>query len=682
MVTSRPYGYQTNPLRGGTVLEVRAFDQHQIKEFVYKWYLANEIMSSKNVDRGVRLKAQESADELIQKLVSKQALFELSVSPLLLTMITTVHRYRSSLPERRVELYAEIFDVFLGKRRRGKGLDIDLTPAQKRRVLKPLAYSMMQAEQREISTNEAISVINLLLLSVSPNSDAAEFLKHIEESSGLLIEKENNIYSFAHLTFQECLAAMHARDTEGLVGHLAKNVSDSWWHETIRLYSALGDASKIIQACLLDQQSSVSALTLAFECVDEALEVQPDVRDAVEELIQERVEDTDPTLRDLVAEAMLSLRIKRLIRLDDSRKVDIDLISHAEYQLFLDEMYNKREYYQPDHWQKRRFPKGSGNKPVAGVRPSDADAFCKWLTAKAPGPWQYRIPLDNELEQESSYWPKEIKVNGLNYWVKIVDESEQNKLSSPFDSDPSVSNEIVRTLASTIFKDFGHVGDLASARGLDLVQARRKARIRARQIGLQRDHILDLDHTITRARALSSSLSRAHTYARTIARTRALSRVRIFAIEYNSAISRAFNLDRDRLRERDIVHIRAREIASAIDLVRVIANGLDFKRIRTFGPDKIRFLGEVISNFLDAFILLGFLLESNRPDAKLTKLLWKTRKGKDEIFLEELMEDFFNISIDFIILHERIEGSLNAFEGIRIVAEQETSIARRKQLID
>ena len=72
------------------------------------------------------------------------------MNPLLLTLIATVHRYRSQLPGRRVELYAEICDVFLGKRQQAKDLELDLTPAQKVRVLRVLAYEMMCREVREI----------------------------------------------------------------------------------------------------------------------------------------------------------------------------------------------------------------------------------------------------------------------------------------------------------------------------------------------------------------------------------------------------------------------------------------------------------------------------------------------------------------------------------------------------
>lgn len=61
VITSRPFGYRSNPLSGVTVLEVRPFSQQQVQKFVHNWYLANEIMAAKKNDPGVYMKAREGA---------------------------------------------------------------------------------------------------------------------------------------------------------------------------------------------------------------------------------------------------------------------------------------------------------------------------------------------------------------------------------------------------------------------------------------------------------------------------------------------------------------------------------------------------------------------------------------------------------------------------------------------
>ena len=60
---------------------------------------------------------------------------------------------------RRVELYAEFCDVFLGRFQAAKEIPDRLTAAQKRELLEPLAPHMMQQGLRDISATEAASAI-------------------------------------------------------------------------------------------------------------------------------------------------------------------------------------------------------------------------------------------------------------------------------------------------------------------------------------------------------------------------------------------------------------------------------------------------------------------------------------------------------------------------------------------
>ena len=396
VVTSRPYGYRDNPVAGVTALEVCGFTGEQIEYFVRNWYLANEIMSAQKDDPGVRMKANDGAADLLHRVYSTPALSDLAVNPLLLTMIATVHRYRSSLPGRRVELYAEICDVFLGKRQQARGLDLDLTPAQKRSVLQPLAYYMMCKRQRMLPAEEAKSVIAGPLAQVDAHADPDLFLRLIENGSGLLVERENGLYGFSHLSFQEYLASVYAC-TARLGDELVTHVVEDWWRETIRLYAAQADATPIVAACLAEARVSVPALALAIECQDEALQLDPAQRAALSNLLDAGIEDPDPDRRRLIAETLLTLRTRRLTRLDDLREADDSLITHAEYQLFVDDMRAQGKYYQPDHWQSYQFQAGQGRQPVLGVRPSDAVAFCDWLTKRAGEGWRYRIPHAAEL---------------------------------------------------------------------------------------------------------------------------------------------------------------------------------------------------------------------------------------------------------------------------------------------
>ena len=136
------------------------------------------------------MRANVGAQDLVRRIQQASALSSMAVNPLLLTMIATIHRYRSTLPGKRVELYAEICDVFLGKRQQARDMKVDLSPAQCVRVFQPLAYEMMQREQREISTLAAQKIIQEPLKLVHEQMTPEAFLQMVENMSGLLLERE------------------------------------------------------------------------------------------------------------------------------------------------------------------------------------------------------------------------------------------------------------------------------------------------------------------------------------------------------------------------------------------------------------------------------------------------------------------------------------------------------------
>lgn len=307
VLSSRPFGYKANPLSDVTVLQVRPFSSKQQEQFVHNWYLANEVMSSQRDDPGVREDAREGAVDLLERIRSSSTISELAVNPLLLTMIATVHRYRSSLPGRRVELYAEICEVFLGKRQQARGIQIDMTPKQIITVLSHLACYMMFREIRELDHAEALSVISKPLASVNPGITGDQFLKNVENASGLLIELESGRYSFSHLTFQEYLASVLVIDG-GIEKKMIEKIDNQWWRETIRLYCAQTNATNVINACL--NSLDINALSLAIECMDEARIVSPATRDHYQDVMEKGVEDPNPERRKLIASAWLKRRTR------------------------------------------------------------------------------------------------------------------------------------------------------------------------------------------------------------------------------------------------------------------------------------------------------------------------------------------------------------------------------------
>lgn len=440
IVTSRPLGYQSTPLTGMTTLKVNNFTPEQVEQFLHNWYLANEVMSSQRHDLGTRINARNGAEDLLKRLHATPALLALAVNPLLLTMIATVHQYRDRLPGKRVSLYDEICEVFLGKHQEAKGLRLELTAAQQRLVLRSLAYHMMVRKIRNISFNEASQVIADPLAKVSSYLSPEMFLQLVEETSALLLEQEKGTYSFAHLTFQEYLAATYI-NAERLEHILVSQITASWWEETIRLYCAIGDATPIIQAFMEIRNLSVNALSLALECQQEAFQIEQSTKSQFEAFIAQEAENPDSERRQLIAQALFSQRSRQMIALEKGAYIDTSLITHAEYQIFLDE---RKNVHQPDHWVTSSFPHGSGQTAVLGVRRSDAEEFCIWLTEREAGSWRYRLPSLSESEQaeESASETTKMKV-GTGYWVD-GDEGFIWAKGTPHQSDNILDQSFVR----------------------------------------------------------------------------------------------------------------------------------------------------------------------------------------------------------------------------------------------
>jgi NACHT domain/Sulfatase-modifying factor enzyme 1 len=526
VLTSRPYGYRENPLNGVTILDVQAFTQDQVERFIHNWYLANELKSWGKDDLSVQLHTREGTQDLLKRLHQAPALLSLAVNPLLLTMIATVHRYRSSLPGKRVDLYAEICEVFLGKRHEAFGITHELSPAQKQQVLQPLAYWMMQQGKREITLQKVLQVIQPSLEQVAMKISPTEFLRLIENESGLFLENNPGMYGFAHLTFQEYLAAVHIKEEE--TEHvLIDQVSNSWWHETMRLYCAQADATVVIQACLAGSPPTIEALVLAFECDEEKLKIQPHVQTQLNTILKTNVDDVEPERRQVIAEVLLARRLHRMILLHHETYIDTSFITCAEYQVFLDEQRAQSRYYQPDHWTTFSYPKGSANTPILGVRRSDAQAFCVWLTTRDKEGWQYHLPRSGEWPlKKKEQWKEPFVEAG--YWVD--DEPLLEWVQG------NLSEALQQHIAFALTRASNRPIDLALARALDLTSARNRTLALDRDLVHSRHLISDL------VRDLASVDTRDLASVDTRARARILTNARLLANALGLTSAYAFDL--------------------------------------------------------------------------------------------------------------------------------------------
>ncbi len=274
IVTSRPKAYRNQDaahrLELSTPLWVRNFDDIQRRDFVTRWYQCQERYAEggRTTPDVVQL-ANQNAQDLLEQIESRQELKDLAKNPLLLNMIVTFHRRYpgAKLPQRRVELYQEICQLQLKDRPRARQLDTLLTQCDAQAILQRVALYMMERRIERIPHEDLLSCVAYGLdqeeespaESLEESLNAEEFIEQVTQISELLVQQEDE-YEFAHLSFQEYLAAAEIARTkrENL---LYDRFADDWWKPTILLYAA-----QVKPAQLLRQMLSQGFTDLAYTC--------------------------------------------------------------------------------------------------------------------------------------------------------------------------------------------------------------------------------------------------------------------------------------------------------------------------------------------------------------------------------------------------------------------------------
>ncbi|WP_326762545.1 NACHT domain-containing protein [Streptomyces phaeochromogenes] len=397
VVTSRPHGYEANPLPGAEVLQVRRFTAEQISRFLHQWSYATERRAREGTEHEVRAVARRTAEDLLVRIRDQPALYDLAANPLLLTMTANVHRYRGQLPGSRAELYAEMCDVLLHRRSEARGMRdaTGLSGPHKQHIVQHLALAMMKARTRDCSVSDAATAIQHPLQEV-PGDVAPETFLEEARKSGLLVEREHGTYGFAHLTLQEYLAAAQLGTPHADTRLLTTNVHDPWWRETILLWAAGNDATAIITACL--NLDTVAALALAFDCADQARTVAPDTRSLLDSVLEPVGPGQNSTRRRLLAGIQATRTLRETIPLSDTTALCARPIPANLYHQFIQEELAEGRHY-PYTARPTRTPEGSS--PAMGMYAQDAERFIDWLN-NITSDTAYRLPTPAELSDPAA----------------------------------------------------------------------------------------------------------------------------------------------------------------------------------------------------------------------------------------------------------------------------------------
>ncbi|WP_175164934.1 NACHT domain-containing protein [Paraburkholderia fynbosensis] len=256
IVSSRLVGYEAEIRFDETYghYRVAKLRPAEIEKFILDWYAArieDDVESKRNAADLIR----------VIKHTDSESIRDLARNPLLLTIVTLVHRIDAVLPDQRVILYQKCTETLLNTWYKAKRRDEEAVKGRVERRnrlrIEAIAYWMQKrslgAQGRSVvSHNDLLAFLTDYINererpkeTDDPAEDQAEiFLGFIKNAAGLLIEAGDGLYSFIHLTFQEYLCATHlsafgeVKGAQSIWDELGGELQHPRWREVVRLLVA------------------------------------------------------------------------------------------------------------------------------------------------------------------------------------------------------------------------------------------------------------------------------------------------------------------------------------------------------------------------------------------------------------------------------------------------------------
>lgn len=227
--TSRIAGYLAAPLpETFAAVRVLEMDDGQIEQFLR--YYAPAVIASEAPDRARSIVDAEAAAivrDILDALATTPGVRRLASNPLLLTTLLLVHRSQGELPARRVDAYKAVTDALGHTWRAVQGVPRAELPDDRQLTqwLTRLGdWLHRYRSERAATARDLLEVLGPLwaqdhhtdwdpeVLDVSDvtsreeGRDIIDFVKQVNQHSGLLVEHAPGRWGFSHLTFEEFYA--------------------------------------------------------------------------------------------------------------------------------------------------------------------------------------------------------------------------------------------------------------------------------------------------------------------------------------------------------------------------------------------------------------------------------------------------------------------------------------------
>lgn len=244
LVSSRPVGYPAGTLRQLNFAEcdLQDFEESHITEYARHWCTAIRLAQNEP-DEEARREGAKEGDQIVAGFKGHPYIGNLARNPLMLSAICLVNYFEGGeLPKDRAKLYKLCVEGLLHHWDQRRGIRSEYSLEEKLRVCREVAIAMQADDRAEYEAGPVLAIFTAVL---KKQERAKRLLEHIRYRTGLLIERRAGVFAFAHLTFQEYLAACAVYEGNLAkidAAQLASEHEDGRWHEVIALYCGTAPA--------------------------------------------------------------------------------------------------------------------------------------------------------------------------------------------------------------------------------------------------------------------------------------------------------------------------------------------------------------------------------------------------------------------------------------------------------
>lgn len=238
VATVRPLAVEPDWLASEGFEELRLLPMRNedIAAFVAAWHRAARL------DDPDHAALAELERDLTRQFETNSTLSNLARTPLLCAVICALHRRRQGLlPETRWSLYDSALAMLLGNRDRRRRIDapegITMNVDEQAQLLQRIAIWLVRGGQTELDREQALHQLEQALRGMEQirrQGSVPEILTHLLNRSGVLQERADGIYQFAHRTFQDFLAAKEFIEG-GHLHELIGRADSQQWQDVILL---------------------------------------------------------------------------------------------------------------------------------------------------------------------------------------------------------------------------------------------------------------------------------------------------------------------------------------------------------------------------------------------------------------------------------------------------------------